>query len=180
MEREGVLFGDDLLTDLVRSESAWIAPVAFAIDLRWYRNPTPPMTPTTSLRTVWLRAHGTPPGVRRGTAPRPARGRHLWWGALATRDRHPRALADLTVDPSCWDFDAVEQELSGLSPVHELVPTDTVDGTARVDLVRSAGGRERSTARRLILQRGADRNWRVRAIEPVSDGIDPVSDQAGD
>ncbi|GAC83341.1 hypothetical protein GP2_011_00680 [Gordonia paraffinivorans NBRC 108238] len=61
-----------------------------------------------------------------------------------------------------------------------MVPTDTVDGTARVDLVRSAGGRERSTARRLILQRGADRNWRVRAIEPVSDGIDPVSDQAGD
>lgn len=182
---QGVLFGDDLLTDLVLiGVGLALLAVAFAIDLRWYRNPTPPMTPTTSLRTVWLRAHGTPPELAGASAEAlrrdPLAAAHLWWGALATRDRHPRALADLTVDPSCWDFDAVEQELSELSPAHELVPTDTLDGTAGVDLVRSAGGREHSTARRLILQRGADRNWRVRAIEPVSDGIDPVSDQAGD
>ncbi|WP_168699152.1 hypothetical protein [Gordonia paraffinivorans] len=60
---QGVLFGDDLLTDLVLiGVGLALLAVAFAIDLRWYRNPTPPMTPTTSLRTVWLRAHGTSPG----------------------------------------------------------------------------------------------------------------------
>lgn len=148
---QGVLFGDDLLTDLVLlGVGLALLAVAFAIDLRWYRNPTPPMTPTTSLRTVWLRAHGTSPELAGASAETlrrdPLAAAHLWWGALATRDRHPRALADLTVDPSCWDFDAVEQELSELSPAHELVPTDTLDGTAR-GRPRPVGGRPRALDR---------------------------------
>lgn len=66
---QGVLFGDDLLTDLVLiGVGLALLAVAFAIDLRWYRSPTPPMTPTTSLRTVWLRAHGTPPELAGASA----------------------------------------------------------------------------------------------------------------
>ncbi|MEO9329995.1 CPBP family intramembrane glutamic endopeptidase [Gordonia aurantiaca] len=119
---QGIVFGGDLMTDLVMIGVALaLFAVAFAMDPRWYRSPALPMTPTTSLRTLWLALHPDPADTSRRD---PLATAHLWWVALAARDRFPRALAELTVNPSTWDFDAVARELRGLPPARSLSVAD--------------------------------------------------------